>query len=160
MDQVASYILCVTVSAILVGVLSALTDPKTGTGGVFKVIGGIFLLIMTIQPLVGFRFDALSTYADQSILEGEAAAQIGKEYTQEAMASIIREETCAYILDKAGLYRAEIQVEVTLSDEEIPVPASVTIRGNYSPIAKSELESLIDSELGVPKENQTWIGTP
>ena len=160
MEQLASYILRVIIAAILVGVSSSMTDPKTGTGGIFKVLGGIFMLIVLIQPLAGFRFDALTAYAEQSFLEGEAAAQRGKEYTRETMAEIITEETQAYILDKAGLYRAQIQVEVILSDDEIPVPAEIRILGSYSQKAKAELETVIATEIGVPKEHQIWIGTP
>ena len=160
MVKIASYILSVIVAAVLVGLLSTLTNPKTGTGGMIKVICGIFMLTAVIQPLVGFRFEYLTDYAEQSFLEGEDAAEAGKKYSRDAMAAIITEKTRAYILDKAGLYRAEVQVEVELTGDDIPIPERITVKGNYSPKAKTELEAVIASELGVPKECQIWIGTP
>ena len=50
----------------------------------------------------------------------------------------------------------EIQAEVTLGENCIPV--SVTIAGSISPQNRSRLSQVIASELGIPKEQQEWIG--
>ena len=158
MAALSSYILSLIAAGMLVGILSSLVDVKTAPGGLIKMLGGIALLIIMIEPVVAFRFDTLADYALQSFLEGEMAAQWGKDQARDAMAEIISEETRAYILDKAGLYGADIRVEVTLNDEEIPVPEQVTIQGACSPDVRSQLEQFIASQLGIPKEHQIWIG--
>ncbi len=159
MGAAASYILSVTGAAILIGILSSFLNPKSAAGGFFKILGGIVLLIVMIQPVVGFRFDSLTDYAEQTFLEGKAAAQDGKNQTRDTMADIISGKCEAYILDKAGLYQADIQAEVILSEEEVPVPEQAVIRGSFSSEAKSKLEEIIETQLGIPKEQQTWIGT-
>ena len=71
---------------------------------------------------------------------------------------IITDKTCAYILDKAETLRAQLTVQVILSDEELPVPERIYLTGQASPYARSMLQRLIEEELGVPKERQIWTG--
>jgi hypothetical protein len=47
---------------------------------------------------------------------------------------------------------------VYLSEDTIPVPISVEIRGSVSPYGKQQLTKLLEEELGIAKENQLWIG--
>lgn len=160
MEALRSYILSVTAAALIFGIVSSFVDPKSSAGGLVKLIGGLYLTFVAIQPLANFDFDALEDFWQIISVDGRAVSTAGENLAKDAMADIIKDRTEAYILDKAGLYRAEISAEVTLSDDEIPVPVSVTIRGNISPYAKARLESTIETELDIPKENQVWIGTP
>lgn len=160
MEELGKYILSVAASAIIVGILSSVIDPKSGTGALVKLVGGLCLTVAVIRPVVNFDFDALLAYSEDFSTEGESAAAAGQDLAREAMGDIIKSETEAYILDKAGLYRADLKVEVNLSDDLIPVPVGVTIRGDISPYGKSQMQSLIESELNIPKENQVWTGTP
>ncbi len=115
---------------------------------------------VVILPLPRLDFDDLTAFARDFAVVGEAVSADGQELAREAMGDIIKSRTEAYILDKAGLYHAQITAEVRVSGEEVPVPASVTIRGNISPYAREALERLIATDLGIPKEGQQWIGTP
>ena len=72
------------------------------------------------------------------------------------LAQFIKERTQSYILDKAQSLNAVLDVEVTLSDDEIPVPVKVCITGKVSPYARGRLENLIIEDLGIEKENQIW----
>ena len=72
----------------------------------------------------------------------------------EAMASIIAEQTEAYILDKAGELGAEVtvRVETRTGGDGVPVPWSAELTG-----AQSEaLASALETELGIPAERQVW----
>ena len=51
---------------------------------------------------------------------------------------------------------ADIQANVSLDEDCIPV--SVSITGRISPLSRSKLTQMIASELGIPKERQEWIG--
>lgn len=160
MESFRSYILSVTAAALILGIVSSIVDPKSSAGGLVKLIGGLYLTFVVIQPLANFDFDAVDDFWLAFSVDGRAVSTAGENLAKDAMADIIKAETEAYILDKAGLYRAEISADVTLSDDDIPVPVSVTIRGNISPYAKAQLQSAIETELDIPKENQVWIGTP
>ena len=72
----------------------------------------------------------------------------------EAMASIIAEQTEAYILDKAGELGLEVTVRVETRTEGngIPVPWSAELTGSWS----QALASALETELGIPAERQVW----
>ena len=72
------------------------------------------------------------------------------------MADIIKAETEAYILDKASQLNVELSVEVTIDEENIPT--AVTLSGEVSPYARRQLQEIIESDLGIAKENQRWTG--
>lgn len=160
MEELGKYILSVTASAIIVGILSSVIDGKSASGALVKLVGGLCLTVAVIRPVVNFDFDALLAFSEDFSAEGEIAAAEGQDISRRAMADIIKSETEAYILDKAGTYRAELTAEVILSEDSVPVPVEVTIWGDISPYGKSQMQRIIESELNIPKENQVWTGTP
>ena len=160
MLSLGSYILSITAAGILLGLLSSFFDDKSATGGIIKMVGGLFLLIAVLKPIVGFRFDRLIAYTEQSFLDGEVAAEEGANRTRDAMAEIITEQTAAYILDKAAQLGADLQVSIFLTGDDIPSPDQVTLQGTYTSATRLRLEEIIETQLGIPKECQTWIGTP
>ena len=154
MENLRSYILCMISAAVIIGVLSSFTSA----GGVIKLVGGVILMISMIQPLARFDFEGIQRYFEYSFAEGEAAAEQGSAIAEKAMADIIKEETEAYILDKARLYGAEIRADVHVSSDSIPIPREVTVTGDYTAVSKQLLQEMIEEELGIPKEYQLWTG--
>ena len=69
----------------------------------------------------------------------------------------IKQELEAYILDKAAALDLKIRVNVKLDDHPLPGPESVVIEGTVPPYQKQVLEDILQSELGISKENQQWI---
>ena len=76
----------------------------------------------------------------------------------DALRQIIKTETEAYILDKAAQFDLQLDVQVALTDDVMPVPESVQLTGSVSPYVKSRLQILISNDLGIPKEQQLWTG--
>ena len=76
--------------------------------------------------------------------------------TKEAIAAGIKSRTQAYILDKAMALELQLQVEVVLSEDEIPVPEEVRLAGKASPYAKARLQQIIKEDLGIDKEHLIW----
>ena len=76
----------------------------------------------------------------------------------QAMTELIKEKSQAYILDKAAELDASITADVTISEEELPKPLSVVISGQVSPYNRKRLESILETDLGIAKENQVWTG--
>jgi hypothetical protein len=52
---------------------------------------------------------------------------------------------------------AEVEVEVTLSDDSTQVPCAVTITGMVSPYLKQRLSEMIEEDLQIKREDQHWI---
>ena len=103
-------------------------------------------------------FDLLENIPVAYLDAADAVAAQGEKTAQEAMGTIIKEETEAYILDKAKALNPQVQVEVILDHSEIPVPHSVRIFGEPTREQREIMEEFLESELNIPKERQQWIG--
>ncbi|MFR3325850.1 MAG: hypothetical protein ACLTR8_15535 [Oscillospiraceae bacterium] len=57
---------------------------------------------------------------------------MGENLARDSMADIIKEETEAYILDKAADLHANLRVEVAVGEDNLP--AAVTISGGGVPL--------------------------
>ena len=145
---------------MICAIVTKLMGGKGSLGALTKLITGVFLLFTLIRPL--YSLDLLGAaqwwqgYDEQA---AQAVAQ-GKEQARKSMAELITQRTQAYILDKAQALNTALEVEVTLSDDEIPVPVKVRLKGKVSPYAKGRLQQIVTEELGIEKENQIWISTP
>lgn len=150
----------VIAASFILSILTSVTDEKSSGGKLLRLLGGLYLTIVVIHPVVGFDFGTLQSFFDELTPDTQAASEYGQELAQEQFSDIIKSKAEAYILDKAGLYPADVTVEVMICEEEIPVPESVIIRGVFSEDAKYDLQNMIEADLDIPKEHQTWIGTP
>ena len=81
------------------------------------------------------------------------------EMSTGAMIAIIKEETEAYILDKAASLGVTLSVEVMVEDGNVPRLSGVQLSGQVSPYARQQLSTWISNDLGISKENQKWIGS-
>ena len=63
----------------------------------------------------------------------------------------------AYILEKANGLGMDIHPEITLSNDNPPVPYAVTIEGMCTPFARKQLSVYLHQNLGLSEEYQTWI---
>lgn len=156
MEGIRKYIVSVVAAAVICAVVKLLIDQKSAPGAVVKLIAGLLLTVTVIGPITNIQFTDLSKYIEDFTLSADAAVETGTAYAAENTAVIIKGRTQAYILDKAQLLGADVQVDVILSDESVQRPCSVVVTGNLSPYAKQKLISIIAQDLGIPEENQTW----
>ncbi len=157
MGNITRYLVAVTAGAALCAVIRRLAGVSAGNQKIIHLITGVFLALAVISPLKYVDLDMLPTIGEDFRLEAEHAAAMGEAASREQMCAIIKEETQAYILDKALDLNAQIQVEVFVSEEDIPVLRGVTVKGNISPYAKKRLMSILEKDLGLSEEAQTWI---
>ena len=157
MEGVREYLLSVTSAALLCGILSALAGEKGSLSGLNRMISGLFLSFLVIAPLADVQIRDLSFLGEGLIDQGHANVQEGEIAYDQAIRQIITDETRAYIMDKARDYGAEVQVQITLSEADPPIPESCVISGQLSPYAKQQLKKILISDLGIPEENQSWI---
>lgn len=156
MTGIGSQILTVLCGAMVVSILGNFADGSTGK--ILKLVGGLFLSLTIMGSFLKLDFDLLENLPVAYLDAADAVAAEGERNAQEAMGTIIKEETEAYILDKAKALNTQIQVEVTLDQSEIPVPHSVRIFGEPTRAQQEILEAFLESELNIPKERQQWIG--
>lgn len=155
MDGLRAYVLGVAAASMLCGVLIRL-PRSSGSAVIVRMLCGIFLTIVLIQPLAGKKarlweaaLPDVGEEAEEIISEGRASAEdIRKEF--------IKERLEAYILSRAGEIGADIQADITLGKNCLPT--HIRVMGSISPIYRSKLTQIIASELGIPREQQEWIG--
>lgn len=157
MEAVRNYILAITAAAILCGIVTALMGGKGTSTALAKLVCGIFMAMVVVSPLVNLEFDGWTAWTSQISFDAEAAAAEGEAVAEEMYAAIIKEQTESYILDKAKALGVSAAVEVTVEEG---LPAAVWLSGDFSPYAKARLTAYISEELGIPKEDQQWNGSP
>lgn len=158
MNRLGNTILSVVAVALIISVIGSVCDGNRGSGKLIRMVCALVLGIHILSGVMQLDFGKFSLFADDLLESADAAAANGNRIASVATAEIIKEKTEAYILDKANDLGAELSVEVFLSDDDVPIPVTVLIRGNASPYAKKKLEQMMASDLGIAKENQEWIG--
>lgn len=156
MSEAAGYFYSVILGALALSLIYPLLEGKGASAKVAKMICGVFMLFTMLRPAVNILsvdWGSFSWENDEAISQ---AVNFGQAAAKKDLSAIITEQVEAYILDKAKDYDAALQVEVTLSDDDIPVPVGVTIRGSISPYGKGQMKAMIENDLGIPKEDQLW----
>lgn len=153
MEALRQYIISVVAAALICGIITGLF-PKGAAREVMKLVCGLFLAYTVLRPMAGAELGRLEDLPFSFSNQGEAAAALGTQMAEESMAQFIKEETQAYILDKASKLGLTLEADVTLDEENIPV--AVTLRGQVSPYDRSRLERMLTQDLAIAKENLQW----
>lgn len=156
MEFLRQYVISVTVAAIVVAIFTALFDKGSGTGKMVRLVGGLVLTLVVIGPLVRIDFDRQVFLPSAINSEVSAAVSRGENLAREEVTSIIKTRAEAYILDKATSMSAVISADVTVGVDGMP--SSAVIKGAVSPAAKMRLQNILETDLGISKENQVWVG--
>ena len=157
MEGLRQYVISVTTAAIVCGMLTAVL--KKGTmQSLVKLLCGFFLAFTFLNPIGKLELKALPENWALDYQAASDAAQEGERYARNSLAEIIKEQTEAYILDKAAALKANLTVEVTVSGSGMPVPTAAKYRGEVPADVRQQLETIVQTELGIARENQTWIG--
>lgn len=155
MDGIREYVTSIAAAALLCGTLIRLTRGSA-SGEIVKMVCGIFLTVVLIQPVTGKKPLLWDTGLPDVVKMANAVAMEGTEAADHMKKERITKRMESYILSRAEAMGTDIQVCISLGEDSIPV--SVRISGNVSPMNRSRLTQIIASELGIPKERQEWNG--
>lgn len=157
MDLIREHILGIITAAIICSVIMKLTAGNGTQSTVIKMITALFMTFSVMSPFVDLNIDDITSFVPQLYADGTSASAKGQAISTDALREGIKERAEAYILDKALGFGTAVEVTVTVSCQQIPVPESVRIEGEVSPYVKTKLSIMLENELGIPKEAQTWI---
>ena len=156
MPQVREYVLGIIAAAMICGILLCFAE-KSKEGPLLKLVCALVLTFSLVEPFLNLRSGDWEALGIDFQAEAQEAAEEGRVQGENTVRKLIKQETEAYIMDKARELDLDIQAEVTLSDQAMPAPETVTIRGTLPPYGKAKLSQILVRELGIPKENQEWI---
>lgn len=157
MDALRQYIFSIVAASMIAGIVMGFLQGGT-VKTLVKLICGLFLAFMMISPIRQLDLSDFAITGTEEAATGENLAAQGEELAAGAVMDIIKQETEAYILDKAAALNASLEVQVAVSEEAPHFPVSVVLRGEVSPYAKRRLETMLAEELGISKENLQWTG--
>lgn len=155
MDGLRHYVISVVAAALICSI--AITAAQKGTGGeLVRLLSGVLLTVTLLRPITQLNLDILAQLPVTRYSEAEAISASGEKMAAEARMDIIKAQSEAYILDKASSLNAQVQVEVTISEDGLPAEAH--LKGKVSPYVRQQLETILESDMGITKENQVWSG--
>lgn len=157
MEGFRDYVIHLTATALICAVIFRFARGSGAIKMIMKLLCGIVLAYSLIQPVKQLKPLSLEEMTRDFRQEAECAVDQGRKTSAEAWAESIKQGTEAYILEKTKAMNAELIVEVELSDDEMPIPVGVSLFGQIAPYAKSVLSDMIEQDLNIPKERQTWI---
>ena len=151
------YILSIVAAGIICAIINSLSNGKSATGKITKMLSGILVCITVISPVTKISFSNIENYLEDLSFEADRYVSDGNEEAERSRSAIIKSQTEAYILDKAKNMGLDISVEVELDESNNSVPCGITISGAVSPYIKEVMTDYIESQIGITRENQTWI---
>ena len=155
MGSIKEYLISVISAAAICSVVIQIIGSKGAIGSVTKMIAGLFMVTVILQPVIQVKLSEFAFSADHIYQDAERIANEGSKIAEAQIAEIIITQTEAYILDKANTLELDISAEVILDGF---LPAGVRLSGAASPYAKEQLSAYIEDTLGIPTEAQKWIG--
>lgn len=158
MGILRTYILRVISAALICAIITAILGKKGTNGRIGAMLSSIFLAITMLSPVSGLDLSDWISWMNDFETQSESFTEEGEQMARNSMSEIIKQHTEAYILDKAVSYGAEVTADITIGEGELPVPVAVDIHGGISPAGKAAVSRIIEEELGIPKEEQRWIG--
>ena len=172
-DFLREWIMSITGASLLCAGALCIT-PAGRVRKVVQMLCGVVMILALIRPVLGFD---ISAYSASLAGYRERMYQIEnniEETNNRLSRSIIEEECSAYILDKAHVIGLDITAAVSAKwgDEGFFIPNEVYIQGaqdsqdaqgaqgaqgaQIAQADRRELESVIESDLGIPAQMVHW----
>ena len=148
------YLLSILICALICGAVSQiLMDTKRRQ--LVRMICGIVIAISIFYPLTKVKLEKYIQIPDADWIEADYYISAGEKLSFMEQEKCIQTYCETYILDKAKELDAEIAVEIYLDEEK--VPRFVQIECAAPSKVQNELQRILETDLGIAKENQKWI---
>lgn len=148
-QYIYAVILCVCICSVITQMIS---DSRQKS--LIRMICGVILAITVLHPLSRLGWEDLLSSYDWDPDSAQYWIDRGEDLAWETAAEVIKSSCETYILEKAELLGADIDVQISLNKDQIPVSAVIT--GKFGSDQQRQLQNILTTDLGLPKENQTW----
>lgn len=155
MDGVRSYLVSV-VAVCMITVVADVLIRESAMKKIVRLIGGILILLVAIRPLLSLDMKTIGAYLDDINANYQFDADEIRRTQQDLLRQQVRQSAETYIENEAKTLGGTLQAEVTVSDEEYPVPVSVILIGSMPPEDAKTVSEYIETALGIPADRQEW----
>ena len=156
MEILRQYMLSVITISIVCG-LVVLFFEGSPYKDVIKLITGLMVTISVLKPVMNKDAITLDKFWNRISADSSYAVSQGQEAAAHAHGAYIIETMESYISSRAEEMGAEVTAQVTLQEGTIGQPKEVTLSGRVSPYLKNRICQMIETELGIEKDQQIWI---
>jgi len=154
MDAGRDYIISIIVCTLCCGIISGMTSGS-GQGKLIHFICDVIVAVTVLRPISAIEFPSLSVYLADYRYSAQEYVHMGESFAKAEQERYIKKACEAYICSIAEELGAEISVRVQLDVNLMPAAAEITGRCNGE--VRNEMEYILETDLGVTKENQLWI---
>lgn len=149
---------------IAVSVLCAAADSLMPGGSVKKVgrfACGLVMLCVMLEPLAALRGSSITGWLEEYAYSIQTEEENLKHQVVHTQKAVIEEYCAAYISDKAAELgvTCRVEVECTYHADGLYLPQCARLWGNFSDVEQSRLTQLLETQLGIPIEEQTYYCT-
>ena len=156
MSRMGQYLFSVLTAALATSLVGVIFNGNKSVGSIIKFISGIFLGLTVISPILNVQSFNISDHFSSLTTNAEIIADTGSDFAAANQKAIIMEQASAYVLEKAKALNLDVEVELVLGSDEIPVPEQIYIQGAVSPFARNQLSTFISDNIGIPEDRQIW----
>lgn len=151
-------------AVIAVSILCAAADSLMPEGGVKqagRLACALCMLCVILMPVVKMQGQSLTRWIEDYAAELNEVRTALERQTEQTQKAVIEEYFASYISDKAAEMEVQCRVEVdcVYHDEGIWIPSSICLWGNFDDVAQSQMTGLLERQLGVSIEKQTYYVT-
>ncbi len=154
MARWSGWVYSTIVCAISCGIVSQMVSDSKGKD-ILRLLCGIILSISLFRPITTVNFREYLDAFRQNWYEADSYIADGQKIAAMEQADSIRAACETYIMNRAKALGTEIKAAVTLTNAGVPVFAE--IYGKVEANIQKQLQTVLTTELGIPKENQKWI---
>jgi hypothetical protein len=148
------YLLSILICTLICGIISQiLIDTKRKK--LVRMLCGIVIAISIFHPLTKVKFKKNMQFLDADWKKADFYISAGEDLAFMEQEKCIKTYCETYILDKAKELDAEITVEIFLNEEKVPCFAEIRYEADSR--IQNELQRILETDLGISKENQKWI---
>ena len=151
-EGLREWVLSVLAAALLLGILESCA-PKGAVRSVVRLAAGLVLFLVIAAPLRQLP-DWLGQGFSEELNAAAAFSDTLEENNKTYLETIMSQRTAEYIESKAGELGTEVTCTVACNwtEEQLPVPESVTITGSVTDAQRTVLADYAREQLGIAAE--------
>jgi len=157
LESLRSWIIGIAGAAVIASICMTVT-PDGKVKKVVALVCGLVIMLMLVNPLIGFDYGIFSNYT-QFRDQAEAFSADITDFNEKLTGLIIEEACQAYILDKGtqlGIHDLTVRVSVRQSGYGYWYPYAARLTTAANKELRDRLGHIIQTELGIPPEELIW----
>ncbi len=155
MDSLRSYFLQIVASCMICAIAAVMVKTPS-IQKIVRLLGGLLILLVVLSPLMDLDLQGAASSLTRAFGDDSAEMEQAQADAAEHFATQVRKATEDHIELIASRMGYTVQAQVTVSQEEVPVPTAVEISGSLSAEEILALSEYLELQLGIAKEDQTW----